>query len=285
MAIKKVGVVGCGIMGGGIAQVCAQSGYQVTVSEINDELLNKGLKVIRGNLAKSVEKGKLSKEEEAAIVGRLKGITKVEDFADCDMVIEAATENMNLKKKIFADLDRVCPPGIIMGTNTSCLSVTDVAMATKRPDKVLGMHFFNPVPLMKLLELVTTIVSSQETLETMKAFGKSLGKVVVVAKDTPAFIANRIGVPMFIEAMKVYEAGLATKEDIDNAMVYGFNHPMGPLALADLVGLDTLLYVYESMYADFKDPKWAPPLLLKKMVAAGHLGRKTGKGFYDYTGK
>jgi len=285
MAIKKVGVVGCGIMGGGIAQVCAQSGYHVTVSEINDDLLNKGLKVIKGNLDKSVEKGKLPKDEAAAIFGRLKGTTKVEDFGDCDLVIEAATENMNLKKKIFADLDRVCTPGTTMATNTSCLSVTEVAMATKRPDKVLGMHFFNPVSVMKLLEIVTTIVSSQETLDAVKAFGQSLGKVVVIAKDTPAFIANRIGVPMFIEAMKVYEAGLATKEDIDNAMVYGFNHPMGPLALADLVGLDTLLYVYESMYADFKDPKWAPPLLLKKMVAAGHLGRKTGKGFYDYTKK
>jgi 3-hydroxybutyryl-CoA dehydrogenase len=285
MAIKKVGVVGCGIMGGGIAQVCAQSGYHVTVSEINDELLNKGLKVIKGNLAKSVEKGKLSKEEEAAIVGRLKGTTKVEDFGDCDLVIEAATENMNLKKKIFADLDKVCQPNIVLGTNTSCLCVTEVAMVTKRPDKVLGTHFFNPVPVMKLLEIVTTIVSSGETLNTAKTFGQSLGKVIVIAKDTPAFIANRIAVPMFIEAMKVYEEGLATKEDIDNAMVHGYNHPMGPLALADLVGLDTLLYVYESVYAEFKDPKWAPPLLLKRMVTAGQLGRKTGKGFYDYTKK
>lgn len=285
MAIKKVGVVGCGIMGGGIAQVCAQSGYQVVVSEINDELLNKGLKVIKGTLDKSVEKGKLPKAEADAIYSRLHGTIKVEDFAGCDLVIEAATENMNLKKKIFGDLERVCAPNAFMGTNTSCLSVIDVAMATKRPEKVLGMHFFNPVPVMKLLEIVTTIVSSQETLDAIKAFGQSLGKVVVIAKDTPAFIANRIGVPMFIEAMKVYEAGLATKEDIDNAMVYGFNHPMGPLALADLVGLDTLLYVYESMYTDFKDPKWAPPLLLKKMVAAGHLGRKTGRGFYDYTKK
>lgn len=285
MAIKKVGVVGCGIMGGGIAQVCAQSGYQVTVSEVNDELLNKGLKVIKDNLAKSVEKGKLSKDEEAAILGRLRGTTKVEDFAECELVIEAATENMNLKKKIFADLDRVCTPGVILATNTSCLSVTEVAMATKRPDKVVGMHFFNPVPVMKLLEIVTTIVSSEETLNTAKAFGQSLGKVIVIAKDTPGFIANRIAVPMFIEAMKVYEEGLASKEDIDNSMVYGYNHPMGPLALADLVGLDTLLYVYESMYAEFKDPKWAPPVLLRRMVAAGHLGRKTGKGFYDYTKK
>lgn len=285
MAIKKVGVVGCGIMGGGIAQVCAQSGYEVTVSEINDDLLNKGMKVIKGNLAKSVEKGKLSKEEEAAIAGRLKGTTKVEDFGDRDLVIEAATENMNIKKKIFADLDRSAAPNVVLATNTSCLSVTEVAMATKRPDKVIGTHFFNPVPVMKLLEIVTTIVSSQETFNTAKAFGQSLGKTVIVAKDTPGFIANRIAMPMSIEAIKVYEEGIASKEDIDNALVYGYNHPMGPLALADLVGLDTLLYVCDSIYAEFKDPRWAPPLLLRRMVTAGQLGRKTGKGFYDYTKK
>ena len=285
MAIKKVGVVGCGLMGAGITQVCAQSGYEVVASEINDELLNKGLKSIKSILARNVEKGKMTKEDEAAIVGRIKGTTKVEDFAGCDLVIEAATENMNIKKKIFADLERVCPPNVLLGTNTSCLSIIDVAMATKRPDRVLGMHFFNPVPVMKLLELVTTIVSTQETLETIKAFGKSLGKVVIVAKDTPAFIANRIAMPMTIEAIKVYEAGLATREDIDNGMVYGYNHPMGPLALADLVGLDTLLYVCDSIYDEFKDPRWAAPLLLRKMVKAGHLGRKTGKGFYDYTAK
>jgi 3-hydroxybutyryl-CoA dehydrogenase len=285
MAIKKVGVVGCGLMGAGITQVAAQAGYEVTVSEINDELLNKGLKSIKSILAKNVEKGKMTKEEEAAVVGRIKGTTKMEDFAGCDLVIEAATENMSIKKKIFADLDRVCTPGIVLATNTSCLSVTEVAMATKRPDKVIGMHFFNPVPVMKLLEIVTTIVSSDETLNTVKAFGQSLGKVIIVAKDTPAFIANRIAIPMSLEAIRVYESGLATKEDIDNGMVYGYNHPMGPLALADLVGLDTLLYICESMYAEFKDPRWAAPLLLKRMVTAGHLGRKTGKGFYDYTKK
>jgi 3-hydroxybutyryl-CoA dehydrogenase len=285
MAITNVGVVGCGLMGAGITQVCAQSGYEVVVSEINDELLNKGLKSIKSILAKGVEKGKMTREDEAAAVGRIKGTTKVEDFAGCDLVIEAATENMNIKKKIFADLERVCPPNVLLGTNTSCLSIIDVAMATKRPDKVLGMHFFNPVPLMKLLELVTTIVSSQETLETVKAFGKSLGKVVIVAKDTPAFIANRIAMPMTIEAIKVYEAGLATREDIDNGMVYGYNHPMGPLALADLVGLDTLLYVLDSIYEEFRDPRWAAPMLLRKMVKAGHLGRKSGKGFYDYPAK
>ncbi len=285
MSIKKVGVVGCGLMGAGITQVSAQSGYEVVVSEINDELLNKGLKSLKSALGRAVEKGKMTKEEEAAVVGRIKGTTKMEDFAGCDLVIEAATENMNTKKKIFADLDKICAPNVLLGTNTSCLSITEVAMATKRLDKVMGMHFFNPVPIMKLLELVTTIVSSQETLNAVKAYGQSLGKTIIVAKDTPAFIANRIAMPMTIEAIRVYEAGLATKEDIDNGMVYGYNHPMGPLALADLVGLDTLLYVCESIYAEFKDPKWAPPLLLKRMVTAGHLGRKTGKGFYDYSAK
>lgn len=283
MEIKKVGVVGCGLMGGGIAQVSAQSGYQVVVSEINEELLNKGLKAIKTQLSRSVEKGKLSKEEEAAILGRLKGTTKVEDFSDRDLVIEAVIENMQLKKKVFADLDRICPPHTILATNTSCLSVTEVSTATKRPDKVLGMHFFNPVPVMRLLELVTTIVSSQEALKTAKAFGESLGKTVIIAKDVPGFIVNRILSPMTLEAMRVLESGLATKEDIDSGMVLGCNHPMGPLTLADFVGLDTLYFITEAMYEELKDPKFAAPLILKRMVTAGHLGRKSGKGFYDYT--
>ena len=282
MEIRRVGVVGCGLMGAGIAQSSAQAGYQVVVSEINDELLNKGLAMIKKQLARSVEKGKLEKKEEEAILGRLKGTTNVEDFKDCDLVIEAAVENMDIKKKVFADLDRICPAHAILGTNTSCLSVTEVAMVTKKPDKVLGTHFFNPVPVMKLLELVTTIVSSEETLKAMKSYGESLGKTVIVAKDTPAFIVNRLLTPMMLEAVRVLEAGLATREDIDNGMVLGLNHPMGPLTLADFVGLDTMYYIATSMYEEFKDPKFAPPLLLKRMVTAGHLGRKTGKGFYDY---
>lgn len=283
MEIKKVGVVGCGLMGAGIAQISAQSNYPVVVSEINEELLNKGLKIIDKTLAKSVEKGKLAEQDKAAIQGRVKGTTNVEDFADCDLIVEAAVENMDLKKKIFADLDRICPPHAVLATNTSCLSVTEIAMATKRPDQVIGMHFFNPVPVMKLLEVVTTIVSSEETLKTVKAFGESLGKTVIVAKDTPAFIVNRVLTPLMLEAIRVLEAGLATREDIDNAMVLGCNHPMGPLTLADFVGLDTMYYITEAMYAESKDPKFAAPLLLKRMVTAGHLGRKTGKGFYDYT--
>lgn len=283
MEIKKVGVLGCGLMGAGIAQISAQSNYPVVVSEINEELLNKGLKIIDKTLAKSVEKGKLAEQDKAAIQSRLKGTTNVEDFADCDLIVEAAVENMDLKKKIFADLDRICPSHAVLATNTSCLSVTEIAMATKRPDQVIGMHFFNPVPVMKLLEVVTTIVSSEETLKTVKAFGESLGKTVIVAKDTPAFIVNRVLTPLMLEAIRVLEAGLATREDIDNGMVLGCNHPMGPLTLADFVGLDTMYYITEAMYAESKDPKFAAPLLLKRMVTAGQLGRKTGKGFYDYT--
>lgn len=283
MEIKKVGVVGCGLMGAGIAQTAAQSNYPVVVSEINEELLNKGLKIIDKTLAKSVEKGKLAEQDKAAIQGRVKGTTNVEDFADCDLIVEAVVENMDLKKKIFADLDRICLPHAVLATNTSCLSVTEIAMATKRPDQVIGMHFFNPVPVMKLLEVVTTIISSEETLKTVKAFGESLGKTVIVAKDTPAFIVNRLLTPLMLEAIRVLEAGLATREDIDNGMVLGCNHPMGPLTLADFVGLDTMYYITEAIYAESKDPKFAAPLLLKRMVTAGHLGRKTGKGFYDYT--
>lgn len=283
MEIKKIGVVGCGLMGAGIAQVSAQSNYPVVVSEINEELLNKGLKIIDKTLAKSVEKGKLDEQDKAAIQARVKSTTNVKDFADCDLIVEAVVENMDLKKKIFADLDRICPPHAVLATNTSCLSVTEIAMATKRPDQVIGMHFFNPVPVMKLLEVVTTIVSSEETLKTVKAFGESLGKTVIVAKDTPAFIVNRLLTPLMLEAIRVLEAGLATREDIDNGMVLGCNHPMGPLTLADFVGLDTMYYITEAIYAESKDPKFAAPLLLKRMVTAGHLGRKTGKGFYDYT--
>ena len=282
MEIKKVGVVGCGLMGGGIAQTGAQSGYQVTVSEINDDLLNKGLGAIRKRLAKDVEKGKLAKDQEEEILGRLKGTTNTGDFAECDIVVEAAVENLDLKKKIFADLDGICKPGIVLATNTSCLSVTEIAAATKRPDKVIGTHFFNPVPVMKLLEIVTTIVSSQETLDTVRAFGQSLGKTVIVAKDTPAFIVNRIMTPMMLEAIRLYEAGVATKEDIDTGINLGLNHPMGPLTLADFVGLDTMFFITEAMYEETKDPKFAAPLLLRRMVKAGHLGKKSGKGFYDY---
>jgi len=282
MEIKKIGVVGCGLMGSGIAQVCAQSGYQVTVSEINDELLSKGLASINTALSKSVEKGKLSQQDKDATLPRIKGTINTKDFADCDVMIEAAIENMDLKKKIFAELDKICPKQTILGTNTSCLSIIDMAMATTRPDKVLGLHFFNPAPVMRLMEIVRTVATSDETFETGKNFGESLGKAVVAAQDAPGFIVNRLMTPFLLNAIRMLEAGIATREDIDTAVNLGLNHPMGPLALADLIGLDTVFFIANSIYEEFRDPQYAPPTLMKKMIAAGWLGRKTGKGFYEY---
>ena len=282
MEIKKVGVVGCGIMGSGITLVCAQSGYPVIVSEINDELLNKGLSSINSFLSKSVEKGKVSQQDKDATLGRIKGTTSTKDFSECDLVIEAATENIDLKKKIFAELDKVCPKHIILATNTSCLSILDVAVVTTRPEKVLGLHFFNPVPIMKPLEIVKTILTSDDTLKTGENFGKSVGKTVVIAKDTPGFIVNYLLQPFLLDAIRMLEVGIATKEDIDTAINLGLNHPMGPLTLTDLIGLDTILFIADAMYEELKDPRFAAPILLKRMVTAGWLGRKTGKGFYDY---
>ncbi len=282
MEIKKVGVVGCGVMGSGITQVCAQSGYQVIVSEINDEALNKGLASINSFLTKGVERGKVSQPEKDATLANIKGTTDIKDFNDRDLIIEAATENMDLKKKLFAELDKICPEHTILATNTSCLSVIDMAMATSRPEKVLGMHFFNPVPLMKLLEIVKAIATSDETLEVGKSFGESLGKTIVIARDTPGFIVNRIQLPFRLDAIRMLEAGIATREDIDTALTLGLAHPMGQLALQDLVGLDVTYAVTSAIYEETKDAKFAPPNLMKKMVAAGWLGRKTGKGFYEY---
>ncbi|MFC2048298.1 3-hydroxyacyl-CoA dehydrogenase family protein [Chloroflexota bacterium] len=282
MEIKKVGVVGCGLMGSGITQVCAQSGYGVVVSEINDELLNKGLASINSFLSKSVERGRLSQPDKDTALSRIKGTTNLQDFSDRDLVIEAATENLDLKKKIFAELDKICPNQTILASNTSCLSIIDVAAMTGRPDKVLGMHFFNPVPLMKLLEIVRTIATSDETLEIGKNFGETLGKTIVIAQDTPGFIVNRLLVPFMLNAIRMLEAGIATREDIDTGINLGLNHPMGPLTLTDFVGLDTLYYIAVAMYDEFKDPQYASPLLLRRMVTAGWLGRKTGKGFYEY---
>ena len=282
MAFKKIGVVGCGLMGRGIAEVSAKTGYDVIVSEINRELLDKGMAAIKGSLAKAVEKGKLAQADMDKTLGKIKGTTDMADFKDCDLVVEAAIENLELKKKIFIDLDRICAPGAVLSTNTSCLSVMDVAAVTKRTDKVLGCHFFNPVPVMKLLELVKTITTSKETLDAAVEWGKSLGKTVIVAPDRPGFIVNRSFMPYMIEAFEMYEQGVATREDIDTGVQLGLNHPMGPLTLADMVGLDTLLFVTDAIYAETKNPKFVAPILLRKMVTAGHLGRKTGKGFYDY---
>jgi len=282
MEIKKVGVVGCGLMGSGISQICAQSGYQVVVSEINNELLNKGLASISSFLTRNVKKGRVSQSEKEITLARIKGTTNTKDFGDCDLIIEASIENMDVKKKIFAELDKICFEDAILATNTSCLSIIDMATVTTRPEKVLGMHFFNPVPSMKLLEIVKTIVTSDETLEVGKEFGKSIGKTAIIAPDTPGFIVNRLLLPFMLGACRMLETGLATKEDIDAGVRLGLGHPMGPLALADLIGMDTILYIANAIYEELKDPLYAPPIILKKMVTAGWLGRKTGRGFYEY---
>ncbi|MFQ5996559.1 MAG: 3-hydroxyacyl-CoA dehydrogenase family protein [Dehalococcoidales bacterium] len=280
--MKQVGVVGCGQMGSGITQVCAQVGYQVIVSEINEKLLNNGLASIDSSLTKSVEKERISKQDKDSALAHIKGTTNMKDFSDCDLVIEAAIENLDLKKKIFIELDKICPKPAILATNTSCLSIIEMAMTTTKPDKVLGLHFFNPAPVMKLLEVVKTVATSEETLEVGKSFGQSLGKTVIIAQDAPGFIVNRLMVPQLLNAIRMMEAGVATREDIDTGLTLGLNHPLGPLSLADLVGLDTLYFIANSIYDEFKDPQFAPPTLLKKMVTAGWLGRKTGKGFYEY---
>ncbi len=283
MEIKKVGVVGCGSMGAGITQLCAQSGFQVVVSEINDELLKKGLGFIDKTLARSVEKGKLTQKDKDAVMGRIKGTTSPKDFADCDMMIEAAIENLELKKKIFAELDGICPKQAILATNTSCLSIIDMAMVTKRVDRVVGLHFFNPAPIMKLLEIVKTIATSEETMAISQKFGEALGKTTVVAQDAPGFIVNRLWIPFLLHSIRLYEDGVASREDIDNAIQLGLNYPMGPLTLSDMVGIDVVKFVSDALYEQLKDPRYITPTLVDKMVAAGWLGRKTGRGFYDYS--
>ncbi|MFC2071192.1 3-hydroxyacyl-CoA dehydrogenase family protein [Chloroflexota bacterium] len=283
MEIKRVGVVGFGTMGSGIVQACAQGGYQVIVVGRTDASVNKGLASIESILSRRVERGSLSQSEKDSIGARITSSTSTKDFADCDLVIEVVNEDLELKKKIFVELDNICPGHTILATNTSCLSVTDMAVATKRPEKVLGMHFHNPAPVMTLLELVKTIVTSDETIQTGREFGESLGKNVVVAPDVSGFIVTRLFTPFVLGAVRMLEDGIATRDEIDTACKGALNHPMGPLQVIDLIGLDTELSVDETLYEETKDPKYAPPTLLRKMVAAGWLGRKTGKGFYDYS--
>ena len=278
MEIKKVGVVGCGLMGCGIAQVCAQSGYQVVVSEINDALLNKGMASISSRLARDVDKGKLSTEDKDSALSRIKGTTNTKDFSDCDLIIEAIIENMDLKK-IFAELDGICPKHAILATNTSCLSIIDIAMVTTRPDKVLGLHFFNPAPVMKLVEVIKTIATSEDTLGIGIDFVKSLGKTAVIAQDTPGFIVNRLFIPFSLNAIRMLESGVATREDIDVAVNLGLSHPMGPLMLNDFLGLDTLYYIASSMYEEFKEPQYAPPLCSRRWLLPGGWGVRREKAF------
>ena len=271
-----------GFMGSGITQACAQFGYQVVGSSRSEERLNKALASINSRLTRSVDKGKLSQQNKESTLARIKGTTNTKDFGDCDLIIETAIENMDLKKKIFTELDKVCPKHTILASNTSCLPVIELAMVTSRPDKVLGLHFLIPVPTSILLEIVKTTATSDETIEIGKQFGESLGKTIIIAKDTPGFIFNRQLIPWVLNAIRMLEAGIGTREDIDNSMKLGLDYPIGPLALLDVMGIDTVLFVASAMYNQLKEPQYAPPTLMKKMVSAGWLGRKTGKGFYEY---
>ncbi len=282
MTVQRVGVVGCGLMGSGIAEVCARAGYQVVVREVNQELLQQGLGRIERSLRRAVERGKLDDAAAKQAREAIRGTVALRDLTDSDLVVEAVIEQMAEKQAVLRELDTLTPPQTIFASNTSSLSITEMAAATKRPDRVVGMHFFNPVPVMTLVELVRGLATSDETLETARAFAQSVGKTVVVTKDYPGFIVNLLLVPFLLDAVRALELSVATKEDIDKAVALGLNHPMGPLTLLDFVGLDTTYYIAEAMYAEFKDARYAPPPLLKKMVLAGRLGRKSGRGFYEY---
>jgi 3-hydroxybutyryl-CoA dehydrogenase len=278
-----VGIIGSGTMGRGIAQVAAAVGYDVILNDVADELLCRSVERLEKDLARLVEKGKMEDAARGALLSRIRTSTDVRDMEQADIVVEAIFENLDAKKQLFARLDEVCREGVVLGSNSSSLSILDMAMATKRPESVVGIHFFNPVPLMKGVELVCTIMTSFQTLEAARQFSVSLGKDTWVAKDAPGFLSTRLLIPYLLDAMRLLENGFATKEDIDTCCVLSFNYPMGPLTLADLIGLDVLLNISNGMYASFKDARFAAPILLEKMVKAGHLGRKAGKGFYDYS--
>jgi 3-hydroxybutyryl-CoA dehydrogenase len=282
MDIRKVGVVGCGLMGGGIAQTCAQSGYETVVREVNQELLDKGLTRIYSAWEMMSSKGKLTQGQVDENRSRLHGTLNMKDFADCDLVIEAVIENMEDKVRLFPALDRIVKPEALLLTNTSSLNVTQMGAVTKRPDKVCGLHFFNPAPVMKLVEVVRTILSSEDTIETVKQFAISLGKTPVLAKDTAGFIVNFLLIPYLLAAIRMLENGMATREEIDTAMKLGCGYPMGPFTLLDYVGLDTTLWAAEAIYEEYKDPLYAPPPLLRRMVISGMHGKKSARGFYDY---
>ncbi len=280
--IRKVGVCGAGLMGNGIAQTCAVGGFDVKLMEIADGPLQKGMASIAKSLEKLVERQKLSASDRDAAYARITTTTALNDLKDCDLVIEAIVENVHAKTKLFKQLDDLLAPQAIICSNTSSLCIIEIAAATTRPDRVAGLHFFNPVPIMKLVEIVRTIATSEQTVDTLYEFARRLRKEPVLAKDTPGFIVNRLLVPYLLYAIRVYEDGLATREDIDKGMKLGCGYPMGPLELLDFVGLDTTYYIAQIMFDEFKDPMMAPPTLLKRMVLAGQYGRKSGKGFYDY---
>jgi 3-hydroxybutyryl-CoA dehydrogenase len=283
MAIEKVGVVGCGLMGAGIAQVSAAAGFSTIVRELSPEFLDKGIKGVERNLARLVEKGTITDVAKDEIRGRLKGTTVIEDLKDCDLVIEAIIEQLPAKRDLFATLDRICPERTIFASNTSSLTITEIATATKRPQRFVGLHFFNPVPVMKLVEVVRTIATDAAVYDEMVAFTTKLGKTAVRANDSTGFIVNRLLVPYLLDAIRALEEGVGSIEDIDNSMKLGCGYPMGPLTLLDFVGLDTTYYISQIMFDEFKERRFAAPPLLKRMVLAGWNGRKAGRGFYDYS--
>jgi len=282
MAIQKVGVVGCGLMGSGIAQVCAAAGFPTTAREVSAELVDKGLKGIEKNLNRLVEKGTITDAAKGEIRGRLKGTTSLDDLKSCDLIVEAIIEQLPAKRELFGSLDVLCPPSTIFASNTSSLTITEIATATKRPQRFVGLHFFNPVPVMKLVEVVRTIATDEAVYEEMVAFGAKVGKTPVRARDGGGFIVNRLLVPYLLDAIRALEEGVGSIEDIDNSMKLGCGHPMGPLTLLDFVGLDTTYYISQIMFDEFKEKRFAAPPLLKRMVLAGWNGRKSGRGFYDY---
>jgi 3-hydroxybutyryl-CoA dehydrogenase len=283
MTIQKVGVVGCGLMGSGIAQVAAAAGFSTVVREVSGEIVEKGLKNIDKNLARLVEKGALDESKEGEIRGRLKGTTALEDLKDCDVVIEAIIEQLPAKRELFSALDALCQPSTIFASNTSSLTITEISTATKRPERFVGLHFFNPVPVMKLVEVVRTIATDPAVYEEMVAFGAKLGKTPVRAHDSTGFIVNRLLVPYLLDAIRALEEGVGSIEDIDYSMKLGCGHPMGPLTLLDFVGLDTTYYIANIMFDEFHEKRFASPPLLKRMVLAGWNGKKSGRGFYDYS--
>lgn len=282
MKVRKVGVLGAGLMGSGIAEVCAKSGFDTVVREVSDELATKGVGRFESSLAKAVERGKLTAADRDAARGRLTATTDLADLADCDLIVEAVVENLDAKKELFGELDRICRDPAIFCSNTSSLTITELSAATRRPDRFAGLHFFNPVPVMKLVEVVQTIATSEETVATLLEFARSLGKEPVLAKDNSGFIVNRLLVPYLLDAVRALEEGVGSREDIDKGMELGCGHPMGPLKLLDFVGLDTTYAIAEIMFSEYREKRFAPPPLLKRMVLAGRYGKKSGRGFYEY---
>jgi 3-hydroxybutyryl-CoA dehydrogenase len=284
MEIKSIGVIGAGTMGNGIAQVASQIGCDVVMRDVESEFIERGMKSIDKSLSKAVEKGKLEADAKSGVLGRIKGTTEMSDVGDVDFVVEAVIEDLDLKKRVFAELDELCRPEVVLASNTSSMSLTEIATATQRPDKVCGMHFFNPVPIMRLVEVIRGYSSSDETVAVTTGLAQKMGKVTVeIKKDTPGFIVNRIMIPHFLEAIKIVEEGIASIEDVDKAVKNGLNYPMGPFELMDLTGLDIAYFVTEYFYRELnKESKWVAPNLFKTMIRAGKLGRKTGGGWYDY---